>query len=74
MKKLLIAIAATALALPVFAQTAAPGRLAVIEVQRILTTSVAGNLRVIFSVPRRRVQVGFGAHSGRPVIPTRGSG
>ena len=42
MKKLLIAIAATALALPVFAQTAAPGRLAVIEVQRILTTSVAG--------------------------------
>src|SRR5712692_1192220 len=42
MKKLLISIAATALALPVFAQATAPGRLAVIDVQRVLNTSVAG--------------------------------
>jgi len=42
MKKLLITLAATALALPVFAQATAPGRLAVIDVQRVLNTSVAG--------------------------------
>jgi len=43
MKKLLISIAATALALPVFAQTSTTqGRLAVIDVQRVLNTSVAG--------------------------------
>jgi outer membrane protein len=42
MKKLLISIAMTALAMPVFAQGAAPGRLAVIDVQRVLNTSVAG--------------------------------
>ncbi len=35
-------IAVTALAVPVFAQNAAPGRLAVIDVQRVLNTSVAG--------------------------------
>ena len=43
MKKLLISIAVTALALPAFSQTAATqGRLAVIDVQRVLNTSVAG--------------------------------
>ncbi len=43
MKKLLISIAATALALPVFAQTpTTSGRMAVIDVQRVLNTSVAG--------------------------------
>lgn len=42
MKKLLISIAITVLAAPVFAQNAAPGRLAVIDVQRVLNTSVAG--------------------------------
>jgi outer membrane protein len=42
MKKLLIPIAMAVLAVPAFAQTAAPGRLAVIDVQRVLNTSVAG--------------------------------
>lgn len=42
MKKILILIAMAALALPVFAQTSAPQRLAVIDVQRVLNTSVAG--------------------------------
>ena len=42
MKKILVPIAMTALALPVFAQTSAPMRLAVIDVQRVLSTSVAG--------------------------------
>src|SRR5712691_1409741 len=43
MKKLLISIAVTALALPAFSQTAATqGRMAVIDVQRVLNTSVAG--------------------------------
>ncbi len=42
MKKLLISIAMTAVAAPVFAQTAAPQRFAVIDVQRVLNTSVAG--------------------------------
>jgi outer membrane protein len=41
MKKLLISIAAAALAAPLFAQTA-PARVAVIDVQRVLTTSTAG--------------------------------
>src|SRR2546430_15659254 len=43
MKKLLISIAVTALALPAFSQTAATqGRMTVIDVQRVLNTSVAG--------------------------------
>lgn len=42
MKKILIPIAMTALALPVFAQTTAPMKMAVIDVQRVLNTSVAG--------------------------------
>jgi outer membrane protein len=42
MKKALISIAIAALALPAFAQTTAPARLAVIDVQRVLNTSVAG--------------------------------
>ena len=41
MKKILISIAAVALAAPLFAQTA-PARVAVIDVQRVLTTSTAG--------------------------------
>ena len=42
MKKALISIAIAALCAPVFAQTAAPARMAVIDVQRVLNTSVAG--------------------------------
>jgi outer membrane protein len=42
MKNALISIAVAALALPAFAQNAAPARLAVIDVQRVLNTSVAG--------------------------------
>ena len=42
MKKILISVAMTVLALPVFAQNAAPARLAVIDVQRVLNTSIAG--------------------------------
>ncbi|MDQ6802131.1 MAG: hypothetical protein M3041_15000, partial [Acidobacteriota bacterium] len=43
MKKLLISIAVTALALPAFSQTAATqARLAVIDSQRVLNTSIAG--------------------------------
>jgi outer membrane protein len=41
MKKFLISIAAAALAAPLLAQTA-PARVAVIDVQRVLTTSTAG--------------------------------
>jgi len=41
MKKFLISIAAAALAAPLFAQTA-PARVAVIDVQKVLTTSTAG--------------------------------
>lgn len=41
MKKVLMTMAAAALALPVFAQSA-PNRVAVIDVQRVLTTSNAG--------------------------------
>ncbi|PYQ62706.1 MAG: hypothetical protein DMF58_00935 [Acidobacteria bacterium] len=44
MKKLLISIAMTVLAVPVFAQNAAPARVAVIDVQRVLNTSVAGKV------------------------------
>ena len=42
MKKSLMILAAAALAIPAFAQTAAPGRFAVIDVQKVLNTSVAG--------------------------------
>ncbi len=42
MKKLLIPVAVTVLAAPVFAQSAAPMRVAVIDVQRVLSTSSAG--------------------------------
>ena len=41
MKKFLVAVAVTALALPVFAQTT-PARVAVIDVQKVLTQSTAG--------------------------------
>ena len=41
MKKLLVAVAAAALALPMFAQTT-PARVAVIDVQKVLTQSTAG--------------------------------
>ncbi len=42
MKKFLVSIAMTALAAPVFAQSAAPQRVAVIDVNRVLMTSAAG--------------------------------
>ena len=42
MKKLLISVAALALATPMFAQSAAPSRVAVIDVQKVLTQSSAG--------------------------------
>jgi outer membrane protein len=42
MKKFLVSIAVAALAAPMFAQTAAPGRVAVIDVQRVLANSSAG--------------------------------
>ena len=42
MKKLLVSVAVAAMASPMFAQTAAPARVAVIDVQRVLTTSTAG--------------------------------
>ena len=42
MKKLLMILAAAAVAVPTFAQNAAPGRFAVIDVQRVLNTSAAG--------------------------------
>ena len=41
MKKFLVAVAVTALAVPVFAQTT-PARVAVIDVQKVLTQSTAG--------------------------------
>ncbi|HYC92677.1 MAG TPA: OmpH family outer membrane protein [Thermoanaerobaculia bacterium] len=41
MKKFLVAVAATALAVPMFAQTP-PARVAVIDVQKVLTSSTAG--------------------------------
>lgn len=42
MKKFLISIAMTAMAVPTFAQTSVPARVAVIDVQRVLATSAAG--------------------------------
>lgn len=42
MKKFLTTIAVAALAVPVFAQSAAPQRFAVIDVQKVLNTSTAG--------------------------------
>ena len=42
MRKYVISIAVAALAAPLFAQTAAPARVAVIDVQKVLTTSNAG--------------------------------
>jgi outer membrane protein len=42
MKKFALTVAAMALAIPVFAQSAAPARFAVIDVQRVLNTSNAG--------------------------------
>jgi outer membrane protein len=42
MKKFLISIAMTAMAVPMFAQTSVPARVAVIDVQRVLATSGAG--------------------------------
>lgn len=42
MKKFLVSIAMTALAVPMFAQNAVPARVAVIDVQRVLATSNAG--------------------------------
>jgi len=44
MRKYLISIAVAALAAPLFAQTAAPARVAVIDVQKVLTTSNAGKV------------------------------
>lgn len=44
MKKFLVSLAVAALATPMFAQTAAPARLAVIDVQRVLTQSTAGKV------------------------------
>ena len=42
MKKFVISVAIAALAAPLFAQTAPPARLAVIDVQKVLTQSSAG--------------------------------
>jgi outer membrane protein len=42
MKKLILTVVAAALALPAMAQTTAPSRVAVINVQRVLTESEAG--------------------------------
>ena len=42
MKKFLVSIAMTAMAVPMFAQTTVPARVAVIDVQRVLATSTAG--------------------------------
>lgn len=42
MRKYLILIAVAALTAPLFAQTTAPARVAVIDVQKVLTTSTAG--------------------------------
>jgi outer membrane protein len=42
MKKLMLTVVAAALALPAMAQTTAPSRVAVINVQRVLTESEAG--------------------------------
>ncbi|HEU5163097.1 MAG TPA: OmpH family outer membrane protein, partial [Thermoanaerobaculia bacterium] len=42
MKKLILTVAIAALAIPAMAQTTAPSRVAVINVQRVLTESEAG--------------------------------
>ncbi|HYM62829.1 MAG TPA: OmpH family outer membrane protein [Thermoanaerobaculia bacterium] len=42
MKKFLVSLAVTAMAAPMFAQAAAPSRMAVIDVQKVLATSNAG--------------------------------
>jgi outer membrane protein len=42
MKKLLVSVAVAALAAPMFAQSTAPMRVAVIDVQRVLGSSIAG--------------------------------
>jgi len=42
MKKFLVSMAMAALAAPLFAQTTVPARLAVIDVQKVLTTSTQG--------------------------------
>jgi outer membrane protein len=42
MKKFLVTMAMAALAAPMFAQTSAPARVAVIDVQKVLTTSTLG--------------------------------
>ena len=42
MKKFLVSMAMAALAAPLFAQTTVPARVAVIDVQKVLTTSTAG--------------------------------
>jgi outer membrane protein len=42
MKKLLVSVAVAALAIPALAQSSAPMRVAVIDVNRVLTTSVPG--------------------------------
>ena len=42
MKKFLVSMAFAALAAPLFAQTSVPARVAVIDVQKVLTTSTAG--------------------------------
>lgn len=44
MKKLLVAVAVAALSVPVFAQSASPMRVAVIDVQKVLATSNAGKV------------------------------
>jgi outer membrane protein len=44
MKKFLVAMALAALAAPVFAQTSVPARVAVIDVQKVLTTSHLGKV------------------------------
>jgi outer membrane protein len=44
MKKFVLTVAAMALAIPTFAQSAAPARFAVIDVQKVLSTSSAGKL------------------------------
>jgi outer membrane protein len=44
MKKFLVTLAVSALAAPLFAQTAAPARVAVIDVNRVLTTSAQGKV------------------------------
>lgn len=44
MKKFLVSLAVAAMAAPMFAQAAAPSRLAVIDVQKVLATSNAGKV------------------------------